>query len=139
MLFNTADLESTIKPNTIAYHFIQEVFHVMSGGQCMSTQMRTWLICLLSHSVVQSKPSLFVQYYSKYFLRKKSRGYGRRVSRSCDPQELELPSLFMKILHTRCAFMTQVGVAGFCRTRYFCFDFFFLIVVILQFNAVYPE
>jgi hypothetical protein len=45
--------------------------------------------------------------YNKCFLRRKStRGYGRRVKRSCDPQELELLALFMKILHTRCAFMT---------------------------------
>ena len=52
-----------------------------------------------------------------YFLRRKSRGYGRRVRRSCDPQELELPALYTHSV----LFEIRVGVAGFCRTRFFYF------------------
>ena len=155
VLFNKAAPESTIKSNSIAHHFIQEVLHVMSGGQCMMTQMRTWLTCLLSHSVVQSKPSLFVRYYRKYFLRRKSRGYGRRLSAFLLPPRIGTTFPFLYNFNTHSVLLrVQVEVEDFCLLVtervgarllfYLVFNFILILnlafmVMILQSKVVYPE
>ena len=72
-----------------------KALHVMNGGQRMWILMKMWLTCSPNHWVVQSEPSLFGWFYNMSFLRKKSRGHGRRLSRSCSPQELELPTHFL--------------------------------------------
>jgi hypothetical protein len=155
VLFNKAAPESTIKFNAIAHNFFQEVLHVMSGGQCMLTQMRTWLTCLLSHSVVQSKPSLFVQYYSKYFMRRKSRGYGRRLSVFLLLPRFGTTFPFLYNFNTHGVLLiVQVEVEDFCLLVtervgvrllfYLVFNLILILnlafmVMILQSKVVYPE
>ena len=119
---NTTAMKSTIKKksNAIAYHFVWEgIARQMVDYVCEYWWKRGWYADKAFEWPKVSQ-SLFGCYCSTYFLRRKSRGYGRRVSAFLWPPRIGTTCPFYIYFNTHGVLLrVRVGARGLLFTRFF--------------------